>query len=66
MHLLNKNPLLYSPNKVAYCFEKMNSEENGLMNELVVCNRLLLQQSGAFLTPILRTVEKPVVTYSVA
>lgn len=34
------------------------------MNELVVCNRLLLQRSGAFLTLTLRTVEKPVVTFS--
>lgn len=64
MHYLNKKPRLHSLNKVAYCFEKMNTKENSLMNELVVCNRLLLQRSGAFLTLTLWTVEKPVVTFS--
>ena len=43
MYYLNKTSVLCSLNKVAYGLEKLNSRENGLMNELVVCNRLLLQ-----------------------
>lgn len=38
-----KTSVLCYPNKVAYGVEKLNSRGNGLMNELVVCNRLLLQ-----------------------
>lgn len=40
MFYLNEAPVLCSLNKVAYGLEKLNSRENGLMNDLVVCNRL--------------------------
>lgn len=42
VYYLRKTSVLCSHNKVTCGLEKLNSGEIGLMNELVVCSRLLL------------------------